>query len=189
MKWVIWCVIGALVLGGCGAPEEIVPCVAEGELAALEGDMAGAEGLALQENLALWYNRNLLEENDPDLREAYGTILFFSDGMMGSVEIPGIQLHLPIYHGPAGEKGFGHDPDSAFPIGGTGNHPVLVTEKALTLAVGDTFLIHILGRTLTYQVAAIRDDRDTTPAPEADYCSILTSDGTQYLGLRAADIG
>lgn len=189
MKRVIWCVALLIFLVGCREAEEIaVSCIAEAELAMLEEDMAGSdrESLALQEALAMWYNLNLLEENDPAFRDAYAAILFYSDGIMGSLEIPGKEIHLPIYHGLEGNKGFGHDPQTAFPIGQPGDHPVLVTDTELPLRPGDTFVIHILDRELTYQVAAIRENWDTTAVPGVDYCSLIAGDRRQILAVRVA---
>ena len=186
MKRVIWCAILLFLLVGCQQPEEAVSCVAEAELSRLEGELAGAgeASLALQENLAMWYNQNLREENDPAFREAYGSILFYSDGVMGSLEVPGKAIHLPIYHGLEGKSGFGHDPDTPFPIGQIGSHPVLVTGEAISLSPGDTFVIHILEADLTYQVTAVRKERDTTAVPGMDYCSLILENGYQILGIR-----
>lgn len=186
MKRVIWCVTLLFLLAGCQKPEETVSCIAQAQLTRLEGELAATDGerLAMQENLAMWYNQNLLEENDPDFREAYDTILFYSDGVMGSLEIPGREIHLPIYHGTAGARGIGHDPATAFPIGGTGNHPVLTIREAVSLEEGELFVIHIMGRDLTYQVVAVRDAWDTTPVPGVDYCSLIIGEDTQALAVR-----
>ena len=186
MKWVIiWASVLAL-LAGCAQPEEAVYCIAEAELAVLRDDVtgAGADSLALQEHLAMWYNQNLVKENDPDFRRAYDTILFYTDGAMGSLEILDRQVHLPIYHGTEGERGFGHEPETAFPIGGTGNHPVLVTREVWELEPGTLFVIHILERDLTYRVEAVRTGRDTAAVSGVDYCSLILGDGTQILAVR-----
>lgn len=186
MKWVICCVTLLFLLAGCQAPEETVSCIAEAELTRLEGELADSdpESLALQENLAMWYNQNLRLENDPAFREAYNSILFYTDGVMGSLEIPGKEIHLPIYHGTDGEQGFGHDPGTAFPIGGEGNHPVLETSMDISLKSGEEFVIHILGRDLTYQIVSVLEGRDITPVPGMDYCSLVTGDGRQILAVR-----
>lgn len=186
MKLVIWCAALLFLLAGCQQPEETVSCIAEAELTRLEGELAETdpESLALQKNLAMWYNQNLVEENDPAFRNAYDTILFYSDGVMGSLEIPGRQVHLPIYHGTDRGQGFGHDPGTAFPIGGEGNHPVLVTAEDLSLESGEEFVIHILGTDLIYQVVAVREDRDIIPVPGVDYCSLLLEENIQILAVR-----
>lgn len=186
MKKGVWCAALLLLLTGCQAPEAEPPgLIAEAELAVLEAEVTeGEASLALQENLALWYNLNLLQTREPGFRQAYEQILFYSDGVMGSLEIPSRSVHLPIYHGVDGGSGFGHDPDTAFPTGGTGNHPVLVTAEDISLAVGDRFVIHILGRELCYQVVAVRRVWDTTAAEGMDYCSLILGNGCQVLGIR-----
>lgn len=186
MRRVFICLVVLLLLTGCAKQEEVACCIAQAELTMLQSDLqvAGEESLALQANLAMWYNQNLVQENDKDFRSAYNTILFYTDGIMGSLEIPGRQIHLPIYHGTDGEKGIGHDPGTAFPIGGTGNHPVLVTNELPVPAPGEIFVIHILGERLTYQVVAVRDVPDTTAVSEVDYCSLILGDGTQVLAVR-----
>lgn len=190
MKRVIWLLLLVLLLTGCLEPVETmepVSCVAGAELTRLGKELAKTdmEMLELQENLARWYNVNLLVEHDKEYREKYSEILFYSDGVMGSLEIPSMQVHLPVYHGNSGDRGVGHDPDTAFPIGGIGNHPVLsVEEEIACMEVGEQFLIHILGETLTYQVVAVREDWDTTPVPDMDYCSLILNEEYQILGVR-----
>ena len=53
---------------------------------------------------------------------------------MGVLEIPCIEVELPIYHGIGEEvlqKGVGHISQTAFPVGGEGNHTVLSTHRGL----------------------------------------------------------
>lgn len=187
MKRVIWWLLLAVLLAGCQQPAEPVSCVAETELERLESELTKetVDMLELQEKLAMWYNLNLLEVHDADFREAYNAILFYTDGVMGSLEIPSQQIHLPIYHGTDAGKGVGHDPETAFPVGGTGNHPVLIMgNDSCRMAVGERFVIHILGQTLTYQVVAVRENWDTTPVTGVDYCSLILGNGYQILAVR-----
>lgn len=186
MKRVIWCAVLIVMLVGCGTDGMEVPRIAERELRILARDLAqnGQGERELQENLAMWYNQNLIKASDPAFRNAYGGILFYTDGIMGSLEVPGAGLHMPIYHGTATEIGFGHDPSTPYPIGQAGEHTVLTTQLDLTLAPGDSFVIHILGTDLTYEVTAVRKKRDTTPVPAVTYCSIIDCDGNQILALR-----
>ena len=87
------------------------------------------------------------------------------DGVMGSVEIPGQNIYLPIYHGTDSvslEKGAGHLQNSSLPVGGKGIHAVISGHTALPTAElftdldqvekGDVFYIHILKETLAYRV-------------------------------------
>jgi sortase A len=84
---------------------------------------------------------------------------------MGSLEIPKIDVKLPIYHG-TGEKvlasGVGHLSNTSLPIGGKGTHAVLTGHRGLPsakmfrnldkLKVGDLFFIKSLDETLAYKV-------------------------------------
>ena len=89
-------------------------------------------------------------------------------GIMGYVEIPKIQVNLPIYHGTSEavlEEGVGHLVGSSLPVGGDSTHAVLtghsgVAEKKLfsdldQLKVGDAFYLKVLGETLAYEVTEI----------------------------------
>lgn len=84
---------------------------------------------------------------------------------MGSVEIPGQNIYLSIYHGTDSvslEKGAGHLQNSSLPVGGKGIHAVISGHTALPTAElftdldqvekGDVFYIHILKETLAYRV-------------------------------------
>ena len=90
------------------------------------------------------------------------------NGIMGYVEIPAIDVLLPIYHGVDGdslERGAGHMPSTSLPIGGKGTHAVISAHSGMATArmftdleqlkTGDVFHIHILGETLTYAVDQI----------------------------------
>lgn len=186
MKWVILCFL--LFLTGCGQTEKTE--VREPSAAVVRhgeelGNM-GEDAVTIQRNLAQWYNLNLISEYDPDFRMAYGEILFFSDGVMGTLEIPEVG-ELAIYHDRS-EKGVGHDPDSAFPIGGTGNHAVLWLPEDLTPEEGDVFTVHILGGTLSYEIIAVRKKWDLSSVPGVDYCSLIGGDGRQYLAVRIENV-
>ena len=91
------------------------------------------------------------------------------DGVMGSVEIPSINVYLPIYHGTDSkslEKGAGHLENSSLPIGGKGTHAIISAHTGLPSAKmfddltevkeGDIFYIHVLNRTLAYEVNQIK---------------------------------
>ena len=87
------------------------------------------------------------------------------DGIMGYIEIPAIQVNLPIYHGTGSdslERGVGHLLGSSLPVGGESTHSILTghsgmaSQKMFTdlvqVEVGDVFYLHILDETLAYQV-------------------------------------
>ena len=88
---------------------------------------------------------------------------------MGYVEIPKIKTSLPIYHGTDDavlQIAIGHLAGSSLPVGGEGTHCVLTGHRGLPSAKlftnldemeeGDTFFLHVLDQTLTYEVDQIR---------------------------------
>ena len=90
------------------------------------------------------------------------------DGIMGSVEIPKINITLPIYHTTDKEvleKAAGHLEGSSLPIGGESTHSVISAHRGLPSAAlftdldrleeGDHFLLHVLDDTLCYEVDQI----------------------------------
>lgn len=90
------------------------------------------------------------------------------DGMMGSVEIPKINVLLPIYHTTEEDvlqNAAGHLEGSSLPVGGENTHAVISAHRGLPsaslftdldkLEEGDHFLFHILGETLSYEVDQI----------------------------------
>ncbi|MFR1113994.1 MAG: class C sortase, partial [Blautia sp.] len=91
------------------------------------------------------------------------------NGAMGVVEIPVIDVNLPIYHGTSEEvlqKAIGHLEQTSFPIGGEGTHAVISGHRGLPSAElftdldqveeGDVFYLHVLKETRAYQVDQIR---------------------------------
>lgn len=87
------------------------------------------------------------------------------DGIMGYIEIPMIQVNLPIYHGTDSKTldiGVGHLLGSSLPVGGKGTHTVLTghsgmaTQKMFSdldkLKLGDVFYLQVLDETLKYLV-------------------------------------
>lgn len=147
------------------------------------------EDLDRQRELAEQYNKTLAQGEEA---EGYEAILNFGNGVMGAVEIPGIRVNLPIYHGISEEvlaKGVGHMPSSALPIGGEGNHTVLTGHTGLPSArlftdltkmkQGDLFYLRVLGETLTYRVDQVKvvlptDGSELEPETGEDYCTLLT---------------
>lgn len=160
---------------------------------------ADTDELAHQRQLAQDYNSSLMNTDFSDLfsEEAavpagYGDILDFGGGMLGYLEIPKIDVRLPILHGVGKEvlsRAVGHLPQSSFPIGGYGCHAVLTGHTGLPSAAlftdlirlvpGDQFSIRILGQVLTYQVDQIltvlpNELRALAIDPEKDLCTLVT---------------
>ena len=152
-------------------------------------EQADAEEIAKQRKLVEDFNAALAAGQQP---EGYADILNIAGGMMGYIEIPEIDVYLPIYHGVSEEvlaKGVGHMPETAFPIGGAGNHAVLTGHTGLPsaklftdltqLGEGDLFYIHILNERLCYRVDQVEvvlpsEGQDLAAVPGEDYCTLVT---------------
>ena len=99
----------------------------------------------------------------------YEKILNVDDnGLIGYIDVPKINVYLPIYHGTSEEilsKGAGHLQNTSLPVGGASTHSVISAHSGypgetffdyLTdMKVGDEFYVHILDRTLKYEVDQI----------------------------------
>lgn len=114
------------------------------------------------------------------------------NGIMGYVEIPKIQVNLPIYHGTDAkvlDRGVGHLLGSPLPVGGENTHTILsghsgmASQKMFTdleqLTQGDVFYLNVLGETLAYQVTEINTvlpyETDLLGiAPGKDLCTLVT---------------
>mgnify|MGYP003196474553 FL=1 len=66
--------------------------------------------------------------------ENYNATLDIGNGIMGSIEIPSINVNLPIYHGTSDEvlsAGVGHLNGSSLPIGGVNTKSILTAHRGL----------------------------------------------------------
>ena len=114
------------------------------------------------------------------------------NGVMGYIEIPSIQVLLPVYHGTDEavlQVAVGHLEWSSLPVGGESTHCVLSGHRGLPsaklftnldrLAVGDVFLLRVLDEVLTYEVDQILIvEPSETDALRIvggmDYCTLVT---------------
>ena len=150
-----------------------------------------SEVLQHQRALAEEYNA-ALAGGAGEILAQYGQILDFGNGIMGSISIPKIGVELSIYHGVSGgvlQKGVGHLPGSAFPIGGAGNHCILTGHTGLPsaelftnltqLQAGDAFYLRVLDGTLRYEIDQItvvlpHEVESLGPVRGRDYCTLVT---------------
>lgn len=147
---------------------------------------------------AVEYNAGIPDEDtrflpDEEEKALYETLLNVGgDGIMGYVEIPGIDVELPIYHGTNEEilqTAVGHIEGSSLPVGGEGTHSVISGHRGLPsarlftdldqLEPGDTFMLHVLNETLTYEVDEINtvlpDDISLLGLEDGeDLCTLVT---------------
>ena len=62
---------------------------------------------------------------------------YSGNGVMGFIDIPKIDVYLPIYHGTSNEvleKGIGHLENTSLPVGGESTHAVLSGHTGLNSA-------------------------------------------------------
>lgn len=129
---------------------------------------------------------------DEDLAEYESLLNLTDDGVMGTVEIPVIDVSLPIYHGTSEsvlQKGVGHLHGTSLPVGGESTHTVLTGHTGLSKAKlftdltemeeGDIFFLHVMGENLAYEVDQIKvvlpsELDDLKIVPGEDYCTLVT---------------
>ena len=118
------------------------------------------------------------------------TLNIAGDEMMGIVEIPKIDIKLPIYHTTKEDvlkQAAGHLEGSSLPIGGKSTHSVISAHRGLPsaslftdldqLKKGDHFLIHVLNKTLCYEV-----DKISVVKPE-ETSSLAVEEGKDLVTL------
>ena len=115
-----------------------------------------------------------------------------NNGIMGYIEIPTINIDLPIYHGTTGaamEKGAGHMEGTSLPVGGVGTHAVISAHSGMAsaklftdldkLKLGDMFFITVCNQKLAYEVdnIAVVEPTDIDLIridTQQDYVTLLT---------------
>ena len=128
---------------------------------------------------------------EPD-REYMSCLNLTGDGMMGYVEIPKINIKIPVYHTVSTEileKAAGHLEGSSLPTGGESTHAVISAHRGLPSASlftnldkmedGDHFLLYILDDILCYEVDKIsvvdpEDTKDLVVEEGKDFVTLLT---------------
>lgn len=133
------------------------------------------------------------QESQLAAAQNYGSMLNINgDSIMGFIEIPKIDVDLPVYHGTAEdtiERGAGHLVGSSLPIGGESTHSIITAHSGMAsqrmftdledLVEGDVFYIKVLGKTLAYQVDQIKvvlphEIADLTIIEGEDYVTLIT---------------
>ena len=130
---------------------------------------------------------------DDEQREVYNSMLDVTGtGIMGYIEIPKINISLPIYHGATDavlQSGVGHLEGSSLPIGGEGTHALLSAHRGLPsaklftnidqLVEGDVFTVRVMNEAMTYEVDQITvvlpyEVENLRIEPDQDYCTLIT---------------
>lgn len=144
------------------------------------------------------YNRLLSLHSNHELTldgylDQYNSLLNVGgSGIMGYIEIPIIDVMLPIYHGTSEgvlQIAVGHLDWTSLPVGGESSHCALSGHRGLPSArlftdldkivVGDVFMLHILDEVLTYQVDQIQivephDSEHLQIVDGEDLCTLVT---------------
>ncbi len=152
-------------------------------------------------NEKLWadaeeYNRDLLDKSEQfsvssdELERVEGLLNPLENGMMGYVNIPKIDVALPIYQGTDEKElqsGAGWWIGSSLPTGGESTHCIITAHTGLSkaklftdldqLELGDRFTLTILDRTLEYEV-----DQILVVVP-TDYEPLYIVEGEDYVTL------
>lgn len=149
-------------------------------------------------NAAWDYNQSLVERTNSYLlseeQKAYYEQLLNigGNGIMGYIEIPKINVSIPVYHGTSEavlQIAIGHLDWTSLPVGGESSHCVVSGHRGLPSArlftdldqmeVGDTFLLYVLDEVLTYEVDQIRivepkETDDLLIVEGEDLCTLIT---------------
>lgn len=102
-------------------------------------------------------------------------------GVIGSIDVPKVNIHLPIYHGTSDSAlgaGVGHLEGTSLPVGGENSHAVLSGHTGMPsarlftgidqLEIGDTFTIRVLDDVLSYEV----DEINTVLPKEIEFLKV-----------------
>ncbi|MGI5905964.1 MAG: class C sortase [Candidatus Pararuminococcus gallinarum] len=157
-----------------------------------DSDYEGMWREAQAYNTALPRDQGRFQLSEEEKQVYEGLLRVSDDGIMGYVEIPSINVELPIYHGTDEEIlqiAVGHIQGSSLPVGGPGTHCVISGHRGLPsaklftdldqLTKGDIFILHVLDETLTYEVDQIHivepDDVSLLSMEEGeDLCTLVT---------------
>lgn len=113
-------------------------------------------------------------------------------GALARLQIPSIDLDLPVYHGTADAtllRGVGHLQGTSLPVGGEGTRAVLTGHRGLADATmftnlnrvkeGDVFSVSVLGEVFSYRVFEIltvapEDTEEIRAVPGRDLMTLIT---------------
>lgn len=108
------------------------------------------------------------DEQDSGYKRYQKLLNVSGDGILCYLEIPSIQVFLPVFHGTSEhvlEQGAGHLYGSSVPVGGEGTHTVIAAHTGIAtkmfftdldqMKTGDLFFLNVLGEKLAYQVNRI----------------------------------
>ena len=133
-------------------------------------NLSSAEKKEIIKNAEQWNDKLYRQQKGISVDDNldYLNILNIGNGIIGTIEIPQIDVNLPIYHGTSDDIlniGTGHVEDSSMPIGGINTHTVITGHSGLPsaklftrldeLEEKDIFYIYILDEVLAYEIDKI----------------------------------
>ena len=147
---------------------------------------------ARQYNEELPHKKDRYQMTEEEEEEYEAQLNVAGNGIMGYIEIPRIKCSLPVYHGTDEailQVGAGHLEGASLPIGGPDTHVAISGHRGLTsatlfsnlnkLAIGDEFYLHVLNKSMRYQVREINtvlpDEMELLGIDEGkDLCTLIT---------------
>ncbi len=175
-----------------GGYEAVVDSSSAEELAVYRAEAEAYNTKLLASEVALtdpFTEKYLAAEYDVEYEDVLDTD---GSGIMCFIEIPKINVYLPVYHGTSSDvlsKGAGHVEGTALPIGTAGGRPIISAHTGINSAKmfsdlvdmeeGDLFFIHVLDEILAYRVFDIQviepDDVSSVTAQEdLDLMTLMT---------------
>lgn len=152
--------------------------------------------LTAEKEAAMKYNDELYHQSikkfSPEENGYKSLLNMTGNGLMGFIEIPCIDVSLPIYHTVDANIlniGAGHMPQTSLPVGGENTHCAISAHSGMAgsamfselerVQIGDFFFLEILGETLTYEVCQIDvvtpdDSSLLTIVPGQDLVTLIT---------------
>lgn len=138
-----------------------------------------------------------------EVQDTYWDQLTTFSGTMSRLQIPKIDVDLPIYHGTSDAvllEGVGHLQGTSLPVGGESTHSVLTGHRGLAgarmftdldqLAEGDTFTLTTFSRVMTYKViqTQVVDPEDTASLRQQEGKDLVTLITCTPLGINTQRI-
>ena len=153
--------------GGACAAQTVSPAFSAADGVLRPWDVS-FEIVVFDKRLAYSLSENIQALSEEE-KEAYDALLDISGtGVMGYIEIPTVNISLPVYHGTEDavlQIAVGHLEWSSLPVGGESTHCVLSGHRGLPsaklftnldkLVAGDKFIMRVLDEVLTYEVDQI----------------------------------
>lgn len=150
------------------------------------------EAQTYNEALYISYFENFDNSQYEQTLNSYNNILNYGNGLIGYIEIPKINIKIPIYHGGNEDvltQGAAHLEGTSFPIGGNNTHSAISAHSGYPaekffddiddLENSDLIYIYVLNQKLTYRVYAtnIVEPSDTKAleiAKDKDLLTLIT---------------